>query len=85
MAHRIYTASDQLLVSHLYTMLEQAGISAVTQKAPVEAPSEYGSPLAWDSELWILRDRELANAQRLLEQILAGERTTPADPVPVAG
>ncbi|WP_308368381.1 MULTISPECIES: hypothetical protein [unclassified Microbulbifer] len=73
MAQRIYTASDQLLVSHLYTLLEKAGISALTQKSAVDVPSGESGPLVWHSELWIMKDCELAIAQLLLEQALASE------------
>lgn len=73
MAQRIYIASDQLLVSHLCDLLEEAGIPALTQKAVVDAPQEECTPLAWYSELWIMRDGQLANAWQLLERALAGE------------
>lgn len=86
MAQRIYIASDQLLVSNLCTLLERAGISALMQKAVVDVPQGESGPVAWYSELWILRDRQLAKAGDLLEQALSGD--TPAEITglrPVAG
>jgi hypothetical protein len=80
MAYRIYIASDQLLVSHLYSLLEKAGISAVTQKTPIDMPAGESGPLAWYSELWIMKDRELASAQALLKQALAREARNFAKP-----
>ncbi|SDJ84698.1 hypothetical protein [Microbulbifer yueqingensis] len=77
MARRIYFASDQLLVSHLYTLLEKAGISALTQQAAVDVPQDESAPVAWYSELWIMRDGQLANAQALLQRALEGERSEP--------
>lgn len=73
MAHRIYIANDQLLVSHLFTLLEQAGIPALMQKSVVDAPQDECGPVAWYSELWVLRDGQLASAQRLLTRALDGE------------
>ncbi|AOS97248.1 hypothetical protein AUP74_01817 [Microbulbifer aggregans] len=79
MAQRLYIASDQLMVFHLQNVLEQAGISALMQKAAVDVPQEEGAPLAWYSELWVLQDGQLAAAHRLLEQFLASE--VPDEPV----
>ncbi|MCW8124961.1 hypothetical protein [Microbulbifer halophilus] len=73
MAQRIFIASDQLLVSHLCNLLEKAGIPALTQKAVVDAPQEECTPLAWYSELWIMRDGQLASARQLLGRALAGD------------
>jgi len=70
MAHRIYIANDQLLVSHLFTLLEQAGIPALMQQSVRDVPQDECGPLAWYSELWVLRDFQLASAQRLLIKAL---------------
>ncbi|WP_346839112.1 hypothetical protein [Microbulbifer sp. SAOS-129_SWC] len=72
MAQRIYIANDQLLVSHLFTLLEQAGIPALMQKSVVDVPQDECGPLAWYSELWILRDQQVLSARRLLIQALDG-------------
>ncbi|WP_250459831.1 hypothetical protein [Microbulbifer litoralis] len=77
MAQRIYIASDQLLVNHLCNLLEKAGIPALTQKAVMDAPQEECTPLAWYSELWIMRDGQLARAWQLLDRALAGENPRP--------
>ncbi|WP_237054905.1 hypothetical protein [Microbulbifer sediminum] len=81
MACRIYLASDQLLVNHLYTLLEKSGIRALTQQAAVDVPQEESGPVAWYSELWIMQDGQLANAQELLRQALDSEAAAPAYPV----
>lgn len=73
MAHRIFVTWDQLLVSNLYTLLEKAGVSVLTQKSVVDVPLEESGPLAWCSELWIMQDRQLDTAARLLERALAEE------------
>ncbi len=73
MAHRIFVASDQLLVSHLYTLLKRAGISVLTQKSVVDVPQEETGPLAWYSELWVLQDHQLESAAQLLERVLTAE------------
>ncbi|GAA5525013.1 hypothetical protein Maes01_01573 [Microbulbifer aestuariivivens] len=82
MAHRLYIASDQLMVFHLYTVLEAAGISVLTQKAAVDVPQAQGAPLVWHSELWLLHEGQLAAARRLLELFLSSEAPDdlPADP-----
>ncbi|WP_334079071.1 hypothetical protein [Microbulbifer sp. M83] len=81
MACRIYFASDQLLVSHLYTLLEKSGIRALTQQAAVDVPQEESGPVAWYSELWIMQDGQLANAQEVLRKVLDSETVAPAVPV----
>lgn len=73
MAQRIFIASDQLLVSHLHRLLERAGISALMQKSVVDVPQEESGPLAWYSELWVMQDRQLDTASRLLARVLAAE------------
>lgn len=73
MAQRIYIASDQLLVSHLYTLLKKAGISALTQKSTLDVSMEDAGAPAWYSELWILQDCQLAEAHQILQQILLEE------------
>lgn len=83
MAQRLYIASDQLMVFHLQNVLEQAGISALMQKAAVDVPQEEGAPLAWYSELWVLQDGQLAAARRLLEQFLASESADESDGIPI--
>lgn len=83
MARRIYFASDQLLVSHLYTLLEKAGIRALTQQAAVDDPQEESGPVAWYSELWIMQDGQLANAEELLSRALEGETGMPRGPAPL--
>ena len=73
MAQRIYIGSDQLLVSYLCNLLEEAGIPALMQKSVVDVPQEECGPLAWYSELWIMQDRQLAGAQLLVAKILSGD------------
>lgn len=78
MAQRIFITRDQLLVSHLYTLLERAGISVLMQKSVVDVPLEETGPLDWCSELWVMRGHQLDRAARLLERALAEEsKTTP--------
>lgn len=43
------------------------------QKSVVDLPLEESGPLGWHAELWILRDRQLDTAARLLERALANE------------
>ncbi|SHF53840.1 hypothetical protein SAMN04487965_2189 [Microbulbifer donghaiensis] len=73
MAQRIFIASDQLLVCHLFTLLEQAGISVLMQKSVVDVPQEETGPLAWYSELWVLQNHQLSAASQLLEDALVAE------------
>ncbi|WP_160154353.1 DUF2007 domain-containing protein [Microbulbifer sp. ALW1] len=73
MASKIYTTNDQLLGSYLRNLLETAGHSVLTQKIRVEL-SQGG--LDWNSELWLIRDSELAKAQQILQQALSSERAS---------
>lgn len=85
MASKIFTTNDQLLGSYLRNLLESAGYSVLTQKTRVEIVhgalgageqvDERGGEnnLNWNSELWLIRDSELANAQQLLQQALSRE------------
>ena len=70
MASKIYTTNDQLLGSYLRNLLESAGYSVLTQKTRVELAQ---GGLDWHSELWLIRDSELANAQQVLQQALSRE------------
>ncbi|MFC6634871.1 hypothetical protein [Microbulbifer taiwanensis] len=79
MAQRIFIASDQLLVSHLYTLLERAGISVLMQKSVVDVPQEESGPLAWYSELWVMQGCQLDTASRLLDRVLAAESGRESD------
>ncbi|WP_295803195.1 hypothetical protein [uncultured Microbulbifer sp.] len=74
MARKIYTTNDQLLGSYLCNLLESAGYSVLTQKTRVESPQTNSTVLDWHSELWLIRDSELAKAQQLLKQALSAER-----------
>ena len=85
MAQRIYIASDQLLVSHLYTLLEKAGISALTQKTALDVSMEDAGAPAWYSELWILQDCQLQRAHHILQQILLEETVEEKSPEILAG
>ncbi|SEA33510.1 hypothetical protein [Microbulbifer marinus] len=73
MAQRIFIASDQLLVCHLYTLLERAGISVLMQQSVVDVPQEDSGPVAWYSELWVLQNHQLDIASQLLEGALVAE------------
>lgn len=73
MASKIYTTKDQLLGSYLRNLLESAGYSVLTQRTRVESQQSDGSSLDWHSELWLIRDSELPNAQQLLQQALSAE------------
>lgn len=70
MASKIYTTNDQLLGSYLRNLLESAGYSVLTQKTRVELAQ---GGLDWNSELWLIRDSELAKAQQILQQALSRE------------
>ena len=70
MASKIYTTNDQLLGSYLRNLLESAGYSVLTQKTRVELAQ---GGLDWNSELWLIRDSELAKAQQVLQQALSRE------------
>lgn len=90
MAQRIFIGRDQLLVCHLYKLLESAGIAALMQKSivdmpPGDSPGEESTPLAWYSELWVLHDDQLQSAARLLQGALAVEsRDLPASVIRMA-
>lgn len=73
MASKIYTTNDQLLGSYLRNLLESAGYSVLTQYTRVESPQGDGNALDWSSELWLIRDSELAKAQQVLNQALSAE------------
>ncbi|WP_231758064.1 DUF2007 domain-containing protein [Microbulbifer elongatus] len=83
MASKIYTTDDQLLSSYLRNLLQSAGYPVLTQQTRVEPAmgGEEGagkdhSPqeqLDWQSELWLIRDADLASAQQLLQQALSRE------------
>ncbi|MBY6190531.1 DUF2007 domain-containing protein [Microbulbifer agarilyticus] len=77
MARKIYTTDDQLLGSYLQNLLQSAGYSVLTQKTRVEsAPGGQGfgaGNLNWNSELWLIRDADLASAQQVLQQALSRE------------
>ncbi len=70
MASKIYTTNDQLLGSYLRNLLESAGYSVLTQKTRGELAQ---GGLDWNSELWLIRDSELAKAQQVLQQALSRE------------
>lgn len=72
MASKIYTTRDELLSSYLRNLLESAGYSVLTQHIRTESSAESGTiNLDWCSELWLIRDSELANAKELLQEALA--------------
>mgnify|MGYP002278824304 CR=1 FL=1 len=72
MASKIYTTKDQLLGSYLRNLLESAGYSVLTQHTRAESPlGAAGLSLDWTSELWLIRDSELADARELLQEALA--------------
>ncbi|GAB2506908.1 putative signal transducing protein [Microbulbifer agarilyticus] len=77
MARKIYTTDDQLLGSYLQNLLQSAGYSVLTQKTRVEsAQGGHGfgaGNLNWSSELWLIRDADLASAQQVLQQALSRE------------
>lgn len=76
MASKIFTTNDQLLGSYLRNLLESAGYSVLTQKTRIETPQgqqqSFGN-LDWHSELWLIHDADLANAQQFLQQALSRE------------
>ncbi|MBY6210515.1 DUF2007 domain-containing protein [Microbulbifer agarilyticus] len=77
MARKIYTTDDQLLGSYLQNLLQSAGYSVLTQKTRVESAQVgqgFGAGnLNWNSELWLIRDADLASAQQVLQQALSRE------------
>ena len=72
MASKIYTTDDQLLSSYLRNLLQSAGYPVLTQRTRVE-PAQGKGVLDWHSELWLIRDADLASAQQVLQQALSGE------------
>lgn len=76
MASKIFTTNDQLLGSYLRNLMESAGYSVLTQKTRIETPQEqqqsFGN-IDWHSELWLIHDADLANAQQFLQQALSRE------------
>ncbi|MFV8783503.1 hypothetical protein ACNKU7_13890 [Microbulbifer sp. SA54] len=73
MARKIYSTSDQLLGSYLRNLLESAGYSVLTQQTRVESLQPDGNPMDWHSELWLIGDSDMAMAQQVVQQALAGE------------
>ena len=70
MASKIYTTHDQLLGSYLRNLLQSAGYPVLTQQTRVEPAQGI---LDWQSELWLIRDADLASAQQVLQQALSRE------------
>ena len=77
---RIYSAQNTLMVDHLQHVLEAEGIDAVVRRRMLGGAAGELPPAECWTELWLVDDARLADAQRLVEQSLGRGDAAPGDP-----